>query len=620
MTFKRSIIASVFFLLAGLPVFAAIPPAENLLPADTLAMVTVPDWSTLHARASQSPEWLLWNDPAMKPFRDDFTMKWRQKILQPMEDNLGINVDDYLPLLQGQLTLAVTQNGWDHASDAMPGLLLLLDAKTKSDLLATNLAALKKHWIARGKPVQSQILEGIKFTVVTLSSNSSASISPNIPPGSELSKKLYVGQYKSLLIAGTSVAVVESVAAHLTGGANPALSQNQQFVADQLSQFHGSPLYYGWVNTKVIFNVIAAAPPADDSDSMAGMAGKALMASGLGELRSVSFTCRETHDGSEAEIFANAPAASRQGIFKIFTAQPENAGPPPFIPADAVKFWRWRVDGQKSWAELERTLTAISPQALVGVNSIIGMADASGQQQDPDFSIRKDLINNLGDDWMRYSKAPRSSSLADLNSAPWLLLFAANNSDQALLAIKTIAGMMSPGSQPQSRDFLGRKIYTINLPSRGVNGATGAPNSIYCSASGGYVAITTDVSMIEGYLRSDDGKTKPLSMRPGLVAAAQHVGGMGNGLFGYQNQRETARALFAALKNDPAAGAAMLNPVSMLPSAAARATGIRDLMNFTLLPDFDQVSKYFSFTVYGGSSTSEGLDLKVFTPRPPELN
>jgi uncharacterized protein YfaS (alpha-2-macroglobulin family) len=43
-------------------------------------------------------------------------------------------------------------------------------------------------------------------------------------------------------------------------------------------------------------------------------------------------------------------------------------------------------------------------------------------------------------------------------------------------------------------------------------------------------------------------------------------------------------------------------------------------MNFSLLPDYGQVSKYFSFSVYGGNATSDGLDVKIFTPRPPELN
>ena len=49
----------------------------------------------------------------MKPFHDDFMAKWDSKFVAPMEQSLGMQVSDYLPLLQGQLTLAITQNGWD---------------------------------------------------------------------------------------------------------------------------------------------------------------------------------------------------------------------------------------------------------------------------------------------------------------------------------------------------------------------------------------------------------------------------------------------------------------------------------------------------------------------------
>jgi hypothetical protein len=256
---------------------------------------------------------------------------------------------------------------------------------------------------------------------------------------------------------------------------------------------------------------------------------------------------------------------------------------------------------------------------LSSLNSIIAIANATAQQQDPNFDLRKNLIGNLGDDWISYAKAPAGNSLAALNAAPWLFLFAANNPDQAALAIKTVAGMTSQGNAAESRDFHGRKIYTITLPSRGMNGSAAAPHSLYCTASGGYVALSMDVSMVEGYLRSNDGKTKPLSQTPGLMEAAQHVGGMGSGLFGYQNQRESARVLFTALKSDPAVGSNGLDSLSTLPFSSA-AGGIRNLMDFTLLPDYGRVSKYFNFTVYSGSATTQGLDFKFFQPRPPELN
>jgi hypothetical protein len=289
------------------------------------------------------------------------------------------------------------------------------------------------------------------------------------------------------------------------------------------------------------------------------------------------------------------------------------------VPADAIKYWRWRVDGQKSWAELQKTLQSISPLVVTYLNTILDGANAAAQQQDPSFDIRKNLIANLGNDWISYAKAPTGNSAADFAAAPWLFLFAANNPDQAALAIKAVAGMTGQGGTPETRDFLGRKIYTITLPSRAVSGGAPVQRALYCTTSGGYVALSTDVSMVEGYLRSNDGKTKPLSETPGLLEAAQQVGGMNSGLFGYQNQKESARELFAAFKNDPAAGSSALDPLPEMPFLPT-AGGIRDLMDFSLLPDYERVSKYFNLTVYAGTTTTEGLDFKFFQPRPPELN
>ena len=57
-----------------------------------------------------------------------------------------------------------------------------------------------------------------------------------------------------------------------------------------------------------------------------------------------------------------------------------------------------------------------------------------------------------------------------------------------------------------------------------------------------------------------------------------------------------------------------LNSLAGLPKA------VRDWLDFSLLPDFDQVSQYFYFSVYAGSTTADGLSLKAFAPRPPQMN
>src|SRR5215471_13402980 len=90
---------------------AAIPPSEKLLPDDTLMMVTTPDFAKLRGLYRTAPQLQLWNDPAMKPFRDKFMSRLNDELLEPLERELGVQFDDYTNLPQGQLTFAVTQNG-----------------------------------------------------------------------------------------------------------------------------------------------------------------------------------------------------------------------------------------------------------------------------------------------------------------------------------------------------------------------------------------------------------------------------------------------------------------------------------------------------------------------------
>jgi hypothetical protein len=483
--------------------------------------------------------------------------------------------------------------------------------------------------------MHNETIRGILFSVVPLSSNdipaTLAGVLPRRRPVQELGKEnkppplreIVVGQFESLLIVGSSLKVVEPVATRLTGGALPPLAGNALFAADRLAQFRDAPLYYGWLNAKTLFDVLVHIPPPEPNPEAPSPVppipwDKILGASGLTGLKSASFSYRESHDGSQLNFYLAAPEADRQGILKIIAAAPKDANPPAFVPADAVKFWRWRVDGQKSWAALEKMLADISPAWLSGLNSTISIANATAQQKDPNFDVRKNLIGNLGDDWISFQKAPAGNTPADLNSAPSLFLFAALNPEQAVLAIKNVASLASSQENaPAPRDFLGRKIYAIALRSP----RPSAPRSLYCAASGGYVALTTDVSLLEAYLRSADSKARPLRDTAGLGDAAQHVGGAGNGLFTYQNQREVMREALTALKksstDNPAAGGA--NASSALPFGSPEKI-FSEWMDFSLLPDFDKVSKYFYFSVTGGSVTADGLSFKVYAPRPPQLN
>lgn len=612
---------------------AAIPPAEKLLPADTLFFLTVPDCAALRTAAHQSPQWLCWNDPAMRPFRDKFMAKFKTSFVIPLEQDLGVKLADFADLPQGQFTFAVTQNGWTGGDDPAPGLVLLLDAKDKSGLLKTNLEALKKKWTEDGKPMRTENVRGISFSVVTLSSNDLPSLTGILPhrqPVQELGKEdkpdkpaeLVVGQYESLLIAGNSMSAVEPIAAHLSGSLLPALNEDVEFAADKVSQFRDAPLYYGWLNAKTLFYVLAHTPPAAPNPQAPRVMpqmqlDKILDALGLTGVKSASFAYRQTPDGSLVSFFVAAPESSRKGLLKIFTTVHESAVPQRFVPADAVKFTRWRLDGQDAWAALQKMLDGISPMATTALNSAIDMANANAKKTDPDFDLRKNLIENLGDDFVIYQKAPTGATLADLNNAPAIYLIGVQRGDTAATALKDLFSLSQGRRQkaPDPRNFQGHKIYTIPLPTPRLPGTTAAPaRSLYISSTSGYVALSTDVSTLEEYLRSGEKPPKPLSGTPGLIDAAAKVGGVGGGLFGYENQNAVMRPVFKALKSQSSTGSgAGMNPLAMMPQS------LRDWVDFSLLPDYDEVAKYFYFSVYAGNTTADGLSLKIFAPRPPQM-
>src|SRR5207249_1977111 len=125
---------------------------------------------------------------------------------------------------------------------------------------------------------------------------------------------------------------------------------------------------------------------------------KLLTATGLAALKTMAFNYQNSNEGSVFQVFLGVPASGRSGIFKLLAGEPKEYNPPAFVPADAVKFQRWRLDGQKAWATLEKIMNDVSPQLMNSLNFILDTATATAKDKDPSFDVRKNFIGNLGDD------------------------------------------------------------------------------------------------------------------------------------------------------------------------------------------------------------------------------
>ena len=164
---------------------------------------------------------------------------------------------------------------------------------------------------------------------------------------------------------------------------------------------------------------------------------------------------------------------------------------------------------------------------------------------------------------------------------------------------------------PEPRDFLGKKIYSIPLPAPRAAGATApVPRSIYLTTSSGYVAISTDSSIWKVICAAPAARPSRCAKPPGSPRRRSTSAAVAAACSAMKTSAKSCAPPSRCLKNqsDSPAG---------LGSMAALPKSFRDWMDFSLLPDYDQVSKYFFFSVFNGSTTADGLSFKAFAPRPP---
>ena len=618
-------------LLSLLTLRAAVPPPAQLFPQDTLVLVTVPDWNAAKSTFNAGSYGQLLGDPAMRPFLDKFQTAFKEEVLGNFEKELGINLADYAPLLQGQVSIGIVQNGWNPKEKGTePALVLVIDTKDKADQLKSRLAEVRQKLTDAKKPVKIEKIRDLEFaTVVIDRKEMKAKAKAKAAKGAandaddddddddkdtaagdkavkaKKTDELTFGQVDSVLLLSGSTKALEKFVARLTGGTVPSIGETADYQASESAAGFNEAYVFTWVNFGLLYGAIESA--ADQAKPQATAMGvdprKALTTLGLDGLKGLAFAAQQSPEGNTGRLAISAPEAKRVGLLKLFAFESKDAAPPAFVPADAVKFQRWRLNGQQVWNTLESTLQAISPQMGGFLQMTLG---ALGKDKDPGFDFKKTFVANLGDDFVSYERAPQGKTLVELANPPSITLLGSGNPEQLAAGLRAAAGLLPNGSEDlKEREFNGKKIFGVKYPS------PADPNRLLeVAASGGFVALSAQPAMLEEFLRSADGGGKSLKDLPALTESAQKVGGMGMGLLGYEDMKESVRAVWEAMRQSGGLDKA-------LPGGDAKSTKeMAKWVDVTLLPPFEQVAKYFGPTVYAGGWDPRGFQLKAYSPTP----
>lgn len=592
----KKIIPLISLLWMAHPATAKALAPHQLLPADTVAMITAPNANALRDALKTFPLTQFWNDPAMAGFVAVVEKSFEEKFLAPMRERAGgENPGEFLMLAQGQVTIAFTL---PPKGKQEPGILLLIDSGKKADALAKKIDEARAKLREKDRKIVERDIRGVDFYSVKR------------PEGDGAPRRrrpeFHVGLSGTLLVAGNNPDEIEKLLLRQAGGGTPALEKHTAFARQFKAQFRDASVY-GWLDFATVLETIVNGLDEAEAPGDAPLqpnADQILGALGFKDLKSISFSLSD--DLYSGELFLEVPERGRRGLFAMMTPDAESVAPPPFVGANVASFTRLRYSPAKIWKSIEDILQELSPEA----GQMIAFLEKAMQAKDPQFKLKEGFIEIFSNDFISIAMPAKGGELEDITSQPTIYMIASKKPALTLKAIRNLISFASP-DVPKERKFLGRTIYSYELLAA-LGGGGDDAQKIHLTTSAGYLVISLYPKMLEDFLRGpEDDNLRPLSDLPGLKKAAAQVGGLKSGVLAYDDGKEIFRSAFRVLRNNPDA----INQIEeILPPWRGGDPVDFSWLKFKLLPEFKKVEKYFPIALIGLTSSADGLSFKAHSP------
>lgn len=603
-----------------------LPPPQELLPADALAVLTLPEVPAARAAWQGSNPGRLWADPAMTEFRQRFEGAFRQKWLAGFERESGVDLGELLGMTRGQATLAILpplppEPGSD---DAGSNWLLLLDTRDGAAGLTQLLDKARARLATNTPPTAKALQSGEhRFTRVTIDLEPSSRANPTNASATAKSGKaaapvedvdeedlrweICFGQVGSAFVAGPSWAAITNALPRLSGtNAGPGLSGKPSFTRLWGSTLKERPAWF-YLDVASVYQRLA--PRLEGVFGMLSLLGadpaKVVPATGLASIKAIGGSIQSSQSGSTTDLAIEVPAAERAGLTQVMQILPLEAGLPEGIPDGVGSFQRWRIDGGAGWKALEASLKRISPQ--LGDLARITV-ESAGQVFDPNFNLQRDLVANLGNDFITFTLPPAGTNLLQLSQSGRVQMVGSANPARLTSGWKALEALVH--MQAGALEFSertgpgGRKVMVASVAGKG-----GPQNAFQMIQASNHVVIASDAAAMDAYLVAATNRVAPTI--PGLAEAAAGAGGTQRGLFGFSQPRLELRPTWEALRTSDSLAGVMPPGTTSLEAVQT----IESWADFKRLPPFEAVARYWTVQVVSGGTDADGFRFRWFSPK-----
>lgn len=594
-----SFVAVIVFVFATAQA-KTLPEMAKLVPPETIVLVNIANFSECKAQFEKTDLHKLYKDPAMTAFVEQLKGKWKEVVNELDENNILRSLIDADVLPQGTASLAIIFSEQQKGADGPP--LLLVTEWSREDIAKVKEAVTKmieKNAELGGRKKSSEQFQGITVEMAVDET------------GTEFGY-CFIDNY---FMGTTDSELLKFAIAHVKGASSPTLAADTDYqnTIKATGPYHDIDIY---LNTKQLIKMALTEDTTGQARSIMTALGVDSV-SGFGLSLGVSRTPANQWLGKA--LLRNNGA--KRGLLKMLDAKSSALDVPKFVPASVYRVSLANLDIKTMYSELANVLSAINP--MFASFLYIPLIPPSPQGEPP-LQLKEDVIDHLGSQIVVAQGVKKPFSM---ETAPteYVVAIATSNSRALEKSLATLHSKKFAASNPDAkRELLGYTLYLINLQAipffrQGSVQPMQAPGPSPVAVAMPNMAFTvTDTHVIFGLESSVEQAVRALRSGDSVSSAkwftaAKAAAPSAALMAGFEDNQAAAEYLWWLLKEIGDTRNLRSDP-SMGPAVMFAKVGL----NFSVLPEFETVKKYFGLSASHMVSREDGFFMEFKAVESPE--
>lgn len=624
------VVVSLFLLSSSATGEFSLPPTAELLPPDTIAVVNISNFSRLQEQFKKTGFHKFYKDPSMADFVNAAKSKCLEEIKKENNSILRAIVESKI-YPEGRMAFAFIlksegkemEESFIIISQWGSGTGDIKRAVRESSEKAVSAGSHRKSEEYRGVNIVTLIQELPSREVPDYSNyDPSQSNKPPMKTYQPEPQEIHYCFVEDCLIASNDMESVRFVIAHIQGASSPDLSMESDYnnMLKAVGPYHEVDFY---VNIQQLIKVNVAGENSEKSKTIVSKLG-------LDSIR--SFAC-SVGVGRHKRSSLNGKAllksgGSKKGILKVLDFESSGLNLPRFLSASTSSVTVINLDIPKAFEEVASIAGSISPQAGVVFYAPLVPGGPGGEG---DIQLQRDVISHLGSRIIITNELKEGNGEgSDFESQSYFLVSVEDRDSLEKSLSELHEKLLARGKKDSKRELLGHTIYLLEAggffpwllqgglrPMQGVSEQKRRERLSMAFTVTDTHLIFGKESAVENAIRAISSRQMESLKTARWFATARDAIPAAVGFASLKNREATSRILWEQMKK-----AASSKEKSVQTGAGFSNRNFffltlqGEMFDYSLLPAFDEVSKYFGLSAFYGKSRADGLyiEFKYFNP------